>query len=105
MVERLGPSVDLVSNGVEAVSKATAEHYDLILMDMQMPEMDGIEATRKIRQLGVDIPIVALTANVMEQHKQLFIEAGCNDFVAKPINSQKLVEVLTKYCTVIEVVA
>ncbi len=88
MVERLGPSVDLVSNGVEAVSKATAEHYDLILMDMQMPEMDGIEATRKIRQLGVDI-----------------IEAGCNDFVAKPINSQKLVEVLTKYCTVIEVVA
>ena len=98
MVEQLGPMVDVASNGVEAVSKAMSKDYDLILMDMQMPQMDGIEATRTLREQGVTVPIVALTANVMEHHKAQFYEAGCNDFLAKPIDRQLLAEVFVKYC-------
>jgi CheY-like chemotaxis protein len=66
-------------------------------MDMQMPVMDGIEATREIRAAGNTIPIIALTANVMQAHRDAFNAAGCDDFLGKPINRQKLLQLLKGY--------
>ncbi len=90
MLEALGIEVTLAVNGQDAVEKALAFHYDLVLMDMQMPVMDGIEATRTLRALHYKGAIVALTANVMPQHQQEFAQAGCDDFLAKPIDQRAL---------------
>jgi signal transduction histidine kinase len=101
MVEVTGVEVIIVSNGQEALDSALASPYELILMDMQMPVMDGIEATRRIRDSGNQGAIVALTANVMEQHRKQFEKAGCNGFLTKPIDRALLYDVLSEHCTVI----
>jgi CheY-like chemotaxis protein len=97
ILELMGVTVSIANNGIEAYQLAASNHYDLILMDMQMPEMDGIEATRKIRESGNKVPIVALTANVMQKHRELFEEAGCNDFLGKPIDNQALKQAISHY--------
>ena len=95
----LGLEVVLASHGREAVELATSEPFDLILMDMQMPEMDGITATRTLREQGVTTPIVPLTANVMQQHRDAFAAAGCEMFLAKPLERRELQRVLERYLT------
>ncbi len=90
MLERLGVSVTVVQNGIEAVDIASEYPFDLILMDMQMPEMDGIEATRVLKQAGCEVPIIALTANVMQRHRDAFVDAGCDGFLSKPIDREEL---------------
>ncbi len=100
MLKMMGLEVVLVENGREAVDRALSEEFDLILMDMQMPEMDGVEATEMLRSVGYEKPIVALTANVMAQHQEEFERAGCNDFLAKPIDRHRLQEVLGKFMVV-----
>jgi signal transduction histidine kinase/AmiR/NasT family two-component response regulator len=97
MLEAVGIEVALADNGREAMEQALATPFDLVLMDMQMPEMDGIEATRLIRSVGNETPIVALTANVMPQHREQFEAAGCNGFLSKPIDHEKLTAVLRQY--------
>jgi two-component system sensor histidine kinase/response regulator len=94
-----GLTVDLAENGLQAVELVQQNHYDLILMDMQMPELDGLAATRSIRALaqGRQIPILAMTANVYAQDRQRCQEAGMNDFVAKPVDPERLYEVLDKW--------
>ena len=94
-----GLSVDIAQNGQEAVDKALSQHYALVLMDMQMPVMDGVEATRQIRQLPgwEDIPIIAMTANVFADDRNNCIEAGMNGHVAKPVNPATLMEELAKW--------
>jgi len=97
LLRKLGYSVDLAENGVEAVDAVWKNNYDLILMDMQMPVMGGIEATQKIRSLGgakAGIPIVALTANAMESDFEACISAGMNEMLTKPINREKLISCL-----------
>ncbi|MBT3473783.1 MAG: response regulator [Gammaproteobacteria bacterium] len=94
ILEGMGMTVSCANNGEEAVELATQQSFDLILMDMQMPIMDGIEATQALRQRGYKHPIVALTANVMQKHQDAFNSAGCNAFLAKPIDKQKLYEIL-----------
>ena len=86
----------IVENGAQAVEAVKEERFDLVLMDIQMPEMDGIEATRKIRLLseGFDIPIVAVTANTSEEDLQVYSEVGMNDHLAKPLRRDKLLKVL-----------
>jgi CheY-like chemotaxis protein len=79
------------------VEKASAASFDFILMDIQMPNMNGYEAVRMLRKKGVKIPIVALTAHAMESDRQKSLEAGCDDHMSKPINRNKLIEVLGKY--------
>ena len=88
ILEKMGLTVTVVSNGQEALEMALSKSFDVILMDMQMPVMDGIEATRLIRDAGVKTPIIALTANVMPQHQSRFYEAGCDHFIGKPIDKQ-----------------
>ena len=84
-------------NGKEAVEMVESEKPDMVLMDMKMPLMDGLEATRQIRASYPDLPIVALTANAFDNDRQRALEAGCNDFVAKPVSAPVCLEVIAKY--------
>jgi len=85
------------NNGQEAVEKVTEGGIDLVLMDVKMPVLNGLEATKQIREFNKDIPIIALTANAYESDRELAFEAGCNDFIAKPVNCQKTLETIAKY--------
>jgi CheY-like chemotaxis protein len=101
LLRRLGCQVDLVSNGLEAISAVQRIPYDLILMDVQMPEMDGIAASQAIRRLPGDvrrIPIVALTANAMAGQREEYIEAGMDDYVSKPIDMAQLMGAMIRLC-------
>lgn len=97
ILESLGLSVDIASNGKEAVDKVKTQEYDLILMDIQMPIMDGFEASRKIREFNKEIPIIALSAAVMQEDKEKTKSAGMNAHLEKPINQEKLYETLSLY--------
>jgi signal transduction histidine kinase/CheY-like chemotaxis protein len=97
ILESLGVSVSLASHGQEAVTLASVMTYDLILMDMQMPVMGGVEATQILRKQGYGGAIVALTANVMHQHQQEFKDAGCDSFLSKPIDQLELKKLLQCY--------
>jgi len=104
LLEPTSITVDCAANGIEAVklfSEAPADRYQLIFMDVQMPEMDGLEATRRIRALGTphskNIPIVAMTANVFKEDVDMCLEAGMNDHIGKPIDMDEMVGRLNKY--------
>ena len=84
-------------NGEEAVEMVDAENFDLILMDVKMPLMDGLQATKTIKERYPDLPVIALTANAFESDRQLAFEAGCDDFLAKPVNSAKCLETIAKF--------
>jgi PAS domain S-box-containing protein len=101
LLRETGFVVDLAENGEQALAMASQVNYALILMDMQMPEMDGIEATRKIRALpqeqGRNMPIVAMTANAFSDDRAKCMESGMNDFVAKPVDPDALFATLLKW--------
>lgn len=84
-------------NGQEAIEMFTSNHPDLILMDVKMPIMDGLQATRIIRKQSLEIPIIALTAFAFDQDRIRVIEAGCNDFLTKPLSPPLLKETIEKY--------
>jgi signal transduction histidine kinase/ActR/RegA family two-component response regulator len=97
--EIIGFKLDIAPNGKHAVTMASAESYDLILMDMEMPEMDGISATQAIRLLPgyAEVPIVALTANAFVEDRALCMAAGMNDFIAKPVDPNRLYTTLLRW--------
>ena len=99
LLSQAGLVVDTAINGREAVEKVRTMAYDLVLMDMQMPEMDGLEATRKIRSTAgyKDLPILAMTANVFKADRQGCMDSGMNDFVTKPIDLGNLLSVIAKW--------
>lgn len=123
ILKNLGLSADAVANGLEAIQAIQTIRYDVILMDMQMPEMDGLEATREIRKLeerkrqetsnssayGLGMtpsnasqprwntPIIAMTANAMQSDREACLEAGMNDYISKPVSSKALAEILEKW--------
>jgi CheY-like chemotaxis protein len=92
-------SIVVVENGLEALEEAKKHKYDIILMDMQMPVMNGFEATEKIRMLREykDTPIIALTAFAMKGDKEKCLEAGATDYIPKPIDSQEFIEKVKFY--------
>lgn len=87
------PQVDLAANSLEALEKIEENHYDIVLMDIDMPVMDGIEAARRIRDLpgrNSEIPIVALTAYAMKGDREKLLDAGMDEYVAKPLEKEDL---------------
>ena len=84
-------------NGQEAVEMAEKNAYDLVLMDIKMPIMDGLEATKAIRAALPDLPIIALTANAFDSDRQLAMDAGCNDFLSKPVSSELCLKALKNF--------
>ncbi|HYB19359.1 MAG TPA: response regulator, partial [Thermodesulfobacteriota bacterium] len=100
-LERIGYRADAVANGKEVLSALERIPYDLIFMDVQMPEMDGFEATaiirRKERETGGHIPIIAMTAHAMKGDRERCLEAGMDDYVSKPIQPSSLIEVIARW--------
>ncbi len=97
LIEPVGVTVDIADNGQQAFEKAMASNYDLVLMDMQMPVMNGIEATEMLRSCMNRTPIVALTANAMKHERDSFETAGCNGFLAKPVRQAELLAELSRH--------
>jgi CheY-like chemotaxis protein len=99
VLHKLGYQPSIAINGLDALSKINESHYDLILMDVQMPEMDGMEATRKIRSQENRFQpiIIAMTANAMQGDRESCIVAGMNDYISKPVKLEELVFLLEKW--------
>jgi two-component system, sensor histidine kinase and response regulator len=96
ILEMMGYSADLAENGAEAVAMATFKSYDVILMDMQMPELNGIQATEEIRRTLTSQPvIIAMTANVLQEDREACTLAGMNDHIGKPFNFEDLIDKLS----------
>ena len=100
LLEKHGLSALAANNGAEAVRMFSAQHFDAILMDVHMPEMDGIEATRAIRNLpnrrGAHVPIIAVTASAMKEDREACISAGMDGFITKPISPADLLAVVAR---------
>jgi two-component system, sensor histidine kinase and response regulator len=101
LLEKRGHHVSVVSNGLEALESAQRNHFDLVLMDIQMPEMDGLEATMALREhekrTHSHLPVVALTAHAMKGDQDRCRDAGMDEYLAKPIRPQELDDLLRKY--------
>jgi two-component system sensor histidine kinase/response regulator len=99
LLEAVGLRIHIAIDGRQAVQMAATTDYDAVLMDVQMPRLDGLDATRAIRQLPgrADTPIVAMTANAYEDDRALCLDAGMNDFLAKPVEPDHLYRVLLRW--------
>lgn len=99
MLQKMGYSADVVTNGVEVLKTLQKQPYDVVLMDIHMPEMDGLEAARRICQeweVGFRPHIIAITANAMRGDREIYLAAGMNDYISKPIQLQELAQALSK---------
>ena len=102
MLDRQGYAVDIATNGHDAVAALTQHAYDLVLMDCQMPGLDGLDATRIIRQNEAEqvrkhVPIIALTANAMQGDRERCLAAGMDDYLSKPFTQEKLGQMLQQW--------
>jgi len=100
LLAKLGHHADAVRNGLEAVKAVESGTYDVVFMDCQMPELDGFEATRRIRRLSgtcARVPIVALTANAMQGDRERCLDVGMNDYVTKPVDVGRLLAALQRF--------
>ncbi|UCV10072.1 response regulator [Dechloromonas denitrificans] len=99
LLEDTGLLIDTAENGAEAIAKAREANYALILMDMQMPEIDGLEATRQLRASPAyrRTPIIAMTANAYTEDRERCFAAGMNDFLSKPFDPERLYAILVKW--------
>jgi CheY-like chemotaxis protein len=103
VLKRLGYGADIAANGKEVLDMVSEKNYDLIFMDVQMPEMDGLEATRMIRLcLSVQPVIIAMTANAMDGDREKCLQSGMNDYISKPVNFEELTQILHKWALQID---
>ncbi|WP_263081480.1 response regulator [Endozoicomonas sp. Mp262] len=105
LLKKLGCTCVIANNGREAIGMLASGTYDLILMDVMMPELDGMSATREIRAVKnetTDIPIVAFTANAMKSDQEACYAAGMNDFISKPVTVDRMREMLAKWTAIIK---
>jgi len=106
LLEKRGHVVIAVENGALAVDATAAEHFDVVLMDVQMPVMDGLTATTRIRErehaTGVHLPIIAVTAHAMDQDRARCLAAGMDDYLPKPIRSADLFATITRFAPAAE---
>ena len=109
LLRQIGYTASTVWNGLEAIAALEKDSYDVVLMDVQMPEMDGLEATREIRRLwpeGVRRPyIVAMTANAMTGDREKCLEAGMDEYISKPVKANRLRTALEQCCELRDAVA
>lgn len=100
MLKRLGCLVDVAANGLEALQALESQLYDLILMDIMMPKLDGLEATKAVRQRWpIDGPrIIAVTAHVLEYSRSMCLDAGMDDYLSKPVDMDVLADMIRKHC-------
>jgi len=99
-LKRLGYPVDVAANGIEVLEALERQSYDIILMDIQMPEMDGLEATRIIRQRlspANQPKIIAVTAHALDYSREMCLDAGMDEYIAKPVQKEELAEMLSRY--------
>jgi signal transduction histidine kinase/ActR/RegA family two-component response regulator len=100
IINTTGHKMDVVDNGKAAAEKVTGDSYDLVLMDLQMPEMNGFDATRAIRKAGFyKLPVIAMTASAFQKDREMCIEAGMTDFIAKPLKKDELLQMISKWTT------
>jgi len=97
MLEKMGLEVTIVDDGRKALEELSRQPYDIVLMDIQMPVMNGYEAARAIRQKGITTPIIAITANAMKGDDRKCLESGCDAYMSKPVDRNKLYELMRKY--------
>ena len=97
LLQKMGLDVSLADDGISAVQMCEAETFDVILMDRQMPNMNGYEATRQLRSKGITTPVVAVTANAMMGDEEKCLEAGCDGYISKPIDRTRLTEIIGQY--------
>ena len=102
LLTKIGFSVELANNGLEAITKVNQDKFDIIFMDIQMPQMDGLEATRRIREFEIHTPIIALSAAVMQKDIENTHQAGMNAHLAKPVDLASLLDVVGNYFSLIE---
>ena len=96
MLAKYGFRIEVACNGLEALEAVKSRPFDLVLMDVRMPEMDGIEATRRIRALDIKQPLItAMTADVIQETVDLCFEAGMDEFLTKPIRVQEILDVIS----------
>jgi signal transduction histidine kinase len=97
LLENLGFVITFAASGLEAIDAVKNQHFDMIFMDMQMPEMDGFTAAKKLRALGVKTPIIAMTADIDQKDRNHCLQAGCDDYVSKPIDRDYLVRIINNH--------
>ncbi len=97
ILNQAGASVIVANNGIEAVEKASYEQFNVILMDVQMPLMDGNEATKNLRKDGYRKPIIALTANALKGDKERALGIGFDDYITKPIQKKELLDSIARF--------
>lgn len=97
LLEQFGIMADVASNGLEALQKLEKKNYDLIFMDIHMPEMDGIEATQKLRHKNLKMPVIALSANITKKSKDEALSSGMQDYITKPFTRDAILDLLSRY--------
>lgn len=95
-LKKAGAQVDVAENGIEAISKIKRNGYDIVLMDIQMPRMDGYQAARNLRESGHTIPIIAITAHALTEHKEKALSSGYTDYMSKPVEGEQMITIIRR---------